>query len=94
MARRKTGGLAPREGRGAAAPRTLKVRAVGNSLGTVWPRELLAKLGAAEGDELHLVDSPLGFVILRNSARLAETDRIAASILERDHDALAALSKR
>jgi putative addiction module antidote len=102
MAKRKTQGVAGQAPAGVAeqtaahdaGTRTLKIRAVGNSLGAVVPRDILAKLGAGEGDELRIIESPLGVVILRNSARLAETHRIVGEIIERDRKALAALSKR
>ncbi len=38
--------------------RPVKVRKVGASLGVVLPKELLAKLGLGEGDELHAVRIP------------------------------------
>lgn len=94
MAKRKTKGVAEQATAYDAGTRTLKIRAVGNSLGAVVPRDVLAKLGAGEGDELRIIESPLGVVILRNSARLAETHRIVGEIIERDREALAALSKR
>lgn len=40
---------------------TAKVTRVGNSLGIVLPRELLARLRVDKGDLLFLVESPLGF---------------------------------
>jgi putative addiction module antidote len=94
MAKRKNKGVAEQATAYDAGARSLKIRAVGNSLGAVVPRDVLAKLGASEGDELRIVDSPIGIVILRNSARLAETHRIVSEIIERDRKALAALSKR
>jgi putative addiction module antidote len=94
MAKRKTKGAAEQATAHEAGTRTLKIRAVGNSLGAVVPRDVLAKLGVGEGDELRIVDSPLGVVLLRNSARLAETHRIVGEVIERDREALAALSKR
>jgi putative addiction module antidote len=35
---------------------TLKVRRIGNSLGVIFPRELLARLNLKEGDKLHIVE--------------------------------------
>jgi len=40
---------------------TAKVTTVGNSLGIVLPREILARLRVDKGDLLFLVESPLGF---------------------------------
>ena len=77
-----------------AGGRTLKIRAIGNSLGTVWPRDLLAKLGAKEGDELHVVDSPLGVIVLAASAERAKIFAAAERVLERERETLAAMAKR
>jgi putative addiction module antidote len=38
----------------------LKVRAVGNSLGVVLPKEILARLKVKSGDMLHLTEAPDG----------------------------------
>ena len=38
----------------------LKVRAVGNSLGVVLPKEILARLKVKSGDILHLTEAPDG----------------------------------
>lgn len=40
---------------------TAKVTTVGNSLGIVLPREILARLRVEKGDLIFLVESPLGF---------------------------------
>ena len=42
---------------------TLKLRAVGNSVGVVFPRDVLARLGMREGDVPHLVETPDGIVL-------------------------------
>ncbi len=38
----------------------LKVRPVGNSLGVVLPKEILARLNLKSGDSLHLTEAPDG----------------------------------
>ncbi len=42
---------------------TLKLRAVGNSVGIVLPKELLARLNLAEGDSLQVVESQDGLLL-------------------------------
>ncbi|SFK16658.1 AbrB/MazE/SpoVT family DNA-binding domain-containing protein [Falsiroseomonas stagni] len=42
---------------------TLKLRAVGNSVGVVLPKELLARLNLAEGDSLQVVESQDGLLL-------------------------------
>ena len=38
----------------------LKLTQIGNSIGMILPRELLAKLGVTKGDTLYAVDQPDG----------------------------------
>lgn len=42
---------------------TLKVRKIGNSLGTTLPQEVLKKLNVAEGDNLFVTETPQGVQI-------------------------------
>ena len=39
---------------------TLKLTQIGNSVGVILPRELLARLGMAKGDTIYAVDQPDG----------------------------------
>lgn len=36
----------------------LQIRRIGNSLGLILPKDLLARLGLEEGDKLHVVTQP------------------------------------
>ena len=38
--------------------KVLQVRRIGNSLGFILPKDLLAKLDLKEGDQLHIVEQP------------------------------------
>lgn len=72
----------------------LKVRKIGNSLGVVLPRDVLARLGAAEGDELILIDGPEGALqISRADDDFARQMEAAEEIMERYKNALAELAK-
>ena len=42
---------------------TLKIKQIGNSLGAVFPDELLQKLNIKEGDEIYLTQTPNGVQI-------------------------------
>ncbi len=94
MAKRETKGVAERTTAYDAGTRTLKVRAVGNSLGTVWPREVLAKLGAGEGDELLIVDSPLGVLVMHGDPKRRKVMEAMERVIARDRETLAAMAKR
>ena len=54
------------------AGRTLKVRRIGNSLGVVLPKEVLAKLRVSEGDELTISDAPAGVMLQPFDGELQE----------------------
>ena len=41
----------------------LKVRKIGNSLGTTLPKPVIDRLKVAEGDRLYLTETPVGFEI-------------------------------
>ncbi|UVO50377.1 AbrB/MazE/SpoVT family DNA-binding domain-containing protein [Sphingomonas sp. SUN019] len=74
-------------------PRALKVIKVGNSLGVILPKEVLAKLGVEMGDALDLVDEPDGFRVRRHDAVFAEQMKVAREVMKRRRDALAELAK-
>ena len=42
---------------------TLKVTQVGNSLGVVLPKEIVARLKVQRGDSLHVTETPDGIVL-------------------------------
>ena len=39
---------------------TLRIRKIGNSLGTILPTELLNRMNVQEGDDLHVVETESG----------------------------------
>lgn len=41
-----------------ADPHVLQIRKIGNSLGLILPKELLARLKLGEGDRLHVIEQP------------------------------------
>jgi putative addiction module antidote len=75
------------------AGRTLKVRRVGNSLGVVLPKEVLAKLRVGEGDELTVTDTPDGVALQHFDAELQEQIDAARRAMKRYRNALRELAK-
>ena len=72
----------------------LKVRKIGNSLGVVLPKELLAQLGVSEGDELVVTKSPGRSVnVSAPDADFERQLRAAEDIMDRYRNALAELAK-
>jgi putative addiction module antidote len=73
---------------------SMKISAVGNSLGVILPKEALAKLNAGKGDVLYLTEMPGGdFRLSLMDAEVAEAVRIGESIMDRYRDTFRALAK-
>ncbi len=75
------------------AGRTLKVRRVGNSLGVVLPKEVLAKLRVGEGDTLIVSDTPEGVALSADDAESADLMRMAEEIMRNRRKVLKALAQ-
>ena len=72
----------------------LKVRRIGNSLGVVLPKEVLAKLGVAEGEELSVTTDSEGRPCLaRRDADLERELEIARKGMARYRNALRELAR-
>jgi len=72
----------------------LKLRKVGNSVGLVLPKEALALLNAADGDDIYLTDAPEGgFRITPNRPDFAQKMAVADKLARRYRNALAELAK-
>ncbi len=72
----------------------LKIRRIGNSLGVVLPRDVLARLGVDEGSEIVLTDTPEGGLrIDRADEEFARQMEAAEEIMEQYKNALAELAK-
>jgi len=76
-----------------SAGRTLKVRRVGNSLGVVLPKEVLAKLRVGEGDELTVTDTSDGVALSIGDSETAELMRLAEDIMCKRRKVLKALAQ-
>lgn len=71
----------------------LKLRAVGNSIGIVLPREILARLRVGEGDVLHAVETPDGLLLRPLDPAVAEQLQTGRDIMHRYRETLSALAK-
>jgi len=78
----------PVEGFGA-----LKIIRIGNSLGVVLPREIIADLNVEKGDRLYLTRSPEGYRITKSDPEFERRVALARRIMGRRHNALRELSK-
>lgn len=73
---------------------TLKIRKVGNSLGVVLPKEVLARLKVEEGDTIYLTDAQDGYRITPMDADFAEQMSAAEAIMREDRNVLRELTRR
>lgn len=73
---------------------TLKLRRVGTSTGTVFPKEMLARLHVGSGDTVYVTEAPDGsFRLTPYNPVFAEQMAIAEEIMREDKDILHALAK-
>ena len=72
---------------------SLKVRAVGNSLGVVLPKDVLARLRGGEGDTLHVVETEDGIRLVRHDPEFAAQMEAARKIMRRRRAVLRELAK-
>jgi putative addiction module antidote len=72
---------------------TLKLTQVGNSVGAIFPKELLARLQLEKGDALYLTDSPDGLRITRHNPEFESQMQAARDIMKRRRAVLRELAK-
>jgi putative addiction module antidote len=95
MADKKHKGVAeaPATFESGVAGRALKVRRIGNSLGVVLPKDLLAKLRVGEGDQLVVSETPDGVALRAADEDTAELMKLAEDIMRKRRRVLKALAQ-
>jgi putative addiction module antidote len=71
----------------------LKLIAIGNSTGAVFPKELLQELGVRQGDTLFPVRTPNGVELRRADPEFIEEMELAREIMRKDRAILRELAK-
>ena len=71
----------------------LKLRAIGNSVGVVLPRDVLARLKVDEGDVLHVVETKDGIILTPLDPEIAEQLRIGRDVMHRFRETLRILAQ-
>lgn len=71
----------------------LKVTQIGNSLGVILPKEVLARLKVAKGDVLYLSDAVNGVLISPYSPEFEQQMDAARSIMKKRRAVLRELAK-
>lgn len=72
---------------------TLKLGRIGNSVGVILPKDVLAKLRVREGDVLYLTEAPDGYRISQYDPEFARQMEVAEEVMRRRRDALRELAK-
>lgn len=72
---------------------TLKLTQIGNSVGVILPKEILARLKLEKGDTVFVTDSPDGLRITRNDPQFETQMDAAREIMKRRRNVLRELAK-
>lgn len=75
------------------AMHTLKLTQVGNSVGAIFPKELLARLQLEKGDELYVTESPDGLRITTHNPEFEAQMRVAREVMKERRAVLHELAK-
>jgi putative addiction module antidote len=62
----------------------LKITTIGNSVGVVLPKELLARLRVEKGDELFVTETPDGIKLMPHDPVFAQQMEVAERIMRED----------
>ena len=71
----------------------LKLTQIGNSVGVILPKELLAKLGVGKGDTIYAIDQPDGFRLTTADPDFEAQMDVARKVMKRRWNVLRELAK-
>ncbi len=71
----------------------LKVTTIGNSVGVVLPKDLLAKLRVSKGDTIFAVETPNGVELTAYDPDFAAQIETAEALMREDRDVLKKLAE-
>ena len=72
---------------------TLKLTQIGNSVGVILPKEVLARLKLEKGDSLYLTDTPHGLALTPYDPEIEEQLDQAREFMKEFRDTFRALAK-
>jgi putative addiction module antidote len=72
---------------------TLKITTIGNSVGVILPKEILAKLHADKGDLLYVTETPDGIILTAYDEEFSKQMEIGRRIMREDRDVLRRLAE-
>lgn len=71
----------------------LKLTQIGNSVGAIFPKDLLAQMQLEKGDEFYVTNTPDGLRITPYDPEFEEQMRIGREIMKERRDVLRELAK-
>ena len=71
----------------------LKLTQIGNAVGAIFPKELLAQMGLGMGDEFYVTETPDGLRISAHDPEVEEQIRIGRELMKEYHAVLRELAK-
>jgi putative addiction module antidote len=71
----------------------LKLTQIGNSLGVILPKEILARLKVEKGDQLFLTEAPDGYRVSNSDPEFAVQMKAAEEIMRKRRNVLRELAK-
>ena len=72
---------------------TAKVIAIGNSVGIVLPKEVLARLNVEKGDTIYLTESPQGISLSPHDEQFMKKLEASERVMRKYRDALKKLAE-
>jgi putative addiction module antidote len=72
---------------------TVKVTTVGNSVGIVLPKEILARLNVKKGDTLYVTETPDGVQLTAYDEKFVRVMEAAGQIMRENRDVLRKLAE-
>ena len=71
----------------------LKITTIGNSLGVVLPKEVLARLRVGKGDTVYLTEAPDGFRLTPYDPEFERQMNVARRVMKKRRNVLRELAK-
>ncbi len=72
---------------------TLKLTSIGNSVGAIFPKEMLTILNSDKGDTLYVTRTPNGFEISPYNEKFARQMQAGRKVMRENRDALRKLAE-
>lgn len=71
----------------------LEIKKIGNSTGLILPKELLGRMGLAQGDNVIVTEAPDGFRVTKDNSEFEQAMAVVDDIMVEYRETLQALAK-